>query len=101
MSKLVLPAEILSISGAMGKMLYKTYTKADGSTETRVYSNPYYRPRGEKYKRRIAYSDNERRAQRQFAEMSREVSRRVKAGDCRLRELIWADVKREFAEKEE
>ena len=101
MSKLVLPAEILSISGAMGKMLYKTYTKADGSTETRVYSNPYYRPRGEKYQRKIPFTKNEQRAQRRFAEMSREVSRRVKAGDCRLRELIWADVKREFAEKEE
>jgi hypothetical protein len=40
MSKCSLNANIQNISGRVGSVLYKTYTKADGSKETRMYGLP-------------------------------------------------------------
>ena len=48
MAKIILPPGIASISGTMGPFMYKTFKKPDGTTETRVYPNPYYKPRGRK-----------------------------------------------------
>ena len=45
MAKVTLPPGIASISGALGPFLYKTFTKPDGTKETRIYPNPYYKPR--------------------------------------------------------
>jgi len=43
MSKVILPPGILSISGKLGDMIFRTYTRPDGTTETRAYHNPYRR----------------------------------------------------------
>ena len=48
MAKVTLPPGIASISGAMGPIMYKTFTKPDGTKETRVYPNPYYKGRRNK-----------------------------------------------------
>ena len=48
MAKVTLPPGIASISGTMGPIMYKTFTRPDGTKETRVYQNPYYKPRRRK-----------------------------------------------------
>ena len=63
MAKIILPPGIASISGTMGPIMYKTFTRPDGTKETRVYQNPYYKPR------------------------------RLRSGDTRPRSIIWAEVK--------
>ena len=101
MAKTELPAEIQSISGAVGCLLYKTYHKVDGTTVTRVYRNPYYKRPGEKTSgRSTALTAKERAVRVQFAHMARAVSARINAGDKRTRKEIWKEVKEEYETRE-
>ena len=85
-----LPKGILSISGKMGGMIFKTYKRPDGTTVTRAYPNPY---RQHGYQRSSPVTDNEARSRNRFALISREVTRRLRSGDTRPRNIIWAEVK--------
>ena len=97
MAKTELRAEIKSISGAVGALLYKTFHKADGTTVTRVYKNPYYRRPGERNPlRSTAVTDKERAVRDRFAAMARAVNARLRAGDKRPRKEIWKEVKAEY-----
>lgn len=40
MAKVTLRSDLRSISGRIGNIMFKTYTKSDGSKETRAYSVP-------------------------------------------------------------
>ena len=90
MAKAILPKGILSISGKLGGMIFKTYTRPDGTTETRAYPNPYQR---QGYQRRTPVTDKEKCQRALFAQVSREVTRRLRSGDTRPRNIIWAEVK--------
>ena len=90
MAKAILPKGILSISGKLGGMIFKTYTRPDGTTETRAYPNPYRR---HGYRRSTPVTAKEKRQRAIFAEVSREVTRRLRSGDTRPRNIIWAEVK--------
>jgi hypothetical protein len=94
MAKCELPKGILSISGKLGGMIFKTYTRPDGTTETRAYRNPYRAPG---YQRSTPVTENEVRSRSRFSLMSREVTRRINAGDRRPRKAIWEEVKADFA----
>lgn len=91
--KLTLPRGIASISGTFARtrdhnLIAKTYRKADGTKETRMYWMP-------KQKRSNPPSEREQQARARFSEMAQEVSKRIQAGDTRPRKLIWAELKRQ------
>ena len=90
MAKCELPKGILSISGKLGGMIFKTYTRPDGTTETRAYPNPY---RQQGYQRSTPVTAKEARSRNLFGQISREVTRRLRSGDTRPRNIIWAEVK--------
>lgn len=98
MAKAELPKGIMSISGTLGGLLYKTYHKANGETETRVYRNPYYRRAGEKQSwRKTPVTAKERAARERFALMAKEVTAKINAGDRRTKKEIWKEVKEHYA----
>ncbi len=102
MAKAELPKGIMSISGTLGGLMYKTYHKANGKTETRVYRNPYYRRPGDKQPwRRTPVTANERAARERFALMAKEVTARISAGDRRPKKEIWKEVKEHYAARED
>ena len=89
--KVTLPRGIASISGTISRshehnLIAKTFRKADGSQETRMYWMP-------KQQRSTPLSKSEIQSRSRFAQMAQEVSKRIEAGDRRPRKLIWADVK--------
>ncbi len=101
MAKVKLPDEILSLSGAMGNVIFRTFKKRDGKTETRMYSNPYHKHNGQGgWHRKSKPSKKEVAAREQFSQMAREVSRRIAAGDRRTRKEIWKEVKEEYGARE-
>lgn len=78
--------------------MYKTYHKANGQTETRVYRNPYYRRAGEKQSwRKTPVTAKERASRERFAQMAKEVTARINAGDKRPKKEIWKEVKEQYA----
>ena len=98
MAKAELPKGIMSISGTLGGLLYKTYHKANGETETRVYRNPYYRHPGAKQSwRKTPVTAKERAARERFALMAKEVTAKINAGDRRTKKEIWKEVKEQYA----
>lgn len=98
MAKVELPREIQSLSGALGSVIFRTYTKRDGTTETRMYKNPYYKPNGRSVSQRATkVGEKEIASRQQFAQMSRAVSARINAGDKRPKSEIWKEVKAEYA----
>ena len=92
--KVELPRGIASISGTVGrsgnnKIIAKTYHKANGTTETRMYLMP-------PQQRSTPVSTQELQARLRFKQMAQEVARRIQNGDKRLRKDIWAEVKAQF-----
>ena len=77
--------EILGISGRVGNMIFKT--RGD-----KVYVESAARQ-----PRSTPVTPEEIARRQRFKEMSKEVSRRIAAGDHRARNFIWADVKQSFA----
>lgn len=92
MAKTILPKGIASVSGKMGALMYKTYTRPDGTKETRVYSNPYRHG----YQRSTPVTEKEQASRQRFAAMQRAVSLRMRNGDRRTKKEIWDEVKREM-----
>ena len=97
MANCKLPGEILSISGAVGPLMYKTFHKPDGSTVTRVYPNPYFRDKrfGPRTQRTTAVSEREKLQRQRFARIAKQVAIRIANGDTRPKSEIWAELKRE------
>ena len=56
-----------AISGKSGKLMFKTFTKRDGSTETRVYTLPRRKDGSYGYERRTPVSKAERDNRSTFA----------------------------------
>lgn len=50
------------------------------------------------YRRTTPVSDAEIAGRNRFSQISREVAKRVKAGDRRLKSLIWAEVKAQLSD---
>ena len=60
-----------SISGRSGNILFKTFHRADGKTETRAYFLPYNRETGKYgYKRKAAVTQNEMESRGRFRRVS-------------------------------
>lgn len=65
--KAILNSNIKSISGKCGGLLFKTYKRRDGSTETRVYTLPKKRNGEYGYTRKAATTEKERASRARFA----------------------------------
>ena len=65
--KAILNSNIKSISGKCGGLLFKTYKRRDGSTETRVYTLPKKRNGEYGYTRKAATTQKERASRARFA----------------------------------
>ena len=66
--KVELAAGIESVSGKCGNMIFKTYKRPNGKTETRAYFNPYRRSRwGKVNPRKTPLSEAEIKARSLFA----------------------------------
>ena len=92
-----LPSQIESLSGAFGSVIFRTYTKRDGTKETRMYKNPYYKINGHcACPRKSKPTTGERASRTRFAQMARAVNARINAGDKRSRKEIWKEVKQEY-----
>ena len=68
--KCTLNPNILSISGKMGGVLYKTYKRPDGKTETRAYMLPRRDNGKYGYERQTPVTKGELAARQRFTEMS-------------------------------
>ena len=90
MAQVKLPSDIESLSGKLGSVIFRTFRKADGTTETRMYKNPYWgRDRPAK---KSKLSDKEIANRRLFKEVSQEVTLRQESGDKRRRGVIFKEV---------
>ena len=89
MAKCELSKNILSISGKIGNLVFKTYKRRDGTTETRAYRKPTYERKTPPGKKELA-------ARSRFSSMAKQVAERMLQGDKRPKSLIWAEVKEEF-----
>ena len=97
MAKVELPKHIKSLSGAMGNFIFRTYNKPDGTTETRMYRNPYRKVNGRsEYRRATKLTDKEIAVRKRFAALTRAYNARRKAGDKRDRATIWRELKQEY-----
>ena len=91
MAQATLLPGVESISGKVGNFMFKTF-KRNGKKEVRVYlCGP------ESYQRSTKVSRKEKRQRASFGEQSREVARRLKAGDKRPKKEIWAEVRAAFS----
>ena len=79
---------IASISGKLGKVLFKTFTRPDGTSVTRVYRTDT------RTKRCSPPSERELAQRRLFGRICSEVARRQRNGDTRPKKLIWDEVTR-------
>ena len=69
--KCTLNSSLKSLSGKCGNVLYKTYRRADGKTETRAYFLPLNRETGKYgYKRKAAPSQKEIETRARFKRVS-------------------------------
>ena len=66
--KCELNRNIKSISGRVGNVLYKTYKRPDGKTETRAYLLPHKQNGSFGYERKTPLSSNELAARGRFAQ---------------------------------
>jgi hypothetical protein len=88
MAKVELPPNMESISGKLGNFIFRTYRKPNGTTETRVYRNPFCgqnNVRHEPTKAQIAQ-------QQLFRQTNIEVSKRIANGDKRHRKVIFKEI---------
>lgn len=71
--KCILNPEIENISGKSGGLLYRTYTRANGKKETRVYILPRKENGKFGYTRKAAYSENELASKARFAQIAAKI----------------------------
>ena len=96
--KVELVAGIESVSGKCGNMIFKTFKRPNGKTETRAYFNPYHRTRlGKVSARKSKPTESEIKARSNFGAIASEVARRLREGDTRPRSVIWKEVASTFA----
>ena len=101
MAKIIPAAGISAISGSVGNMIFKTRRKADGSTDVRLYQNPYRDWRGRKIDvRTTPVSEKELASRQLFAQASRMAGERAKQGDQRPRGEIIKEVYAELKAKQ-
>lgn len=70
MAKVTLRSDLQSISGRVGNVLFKTYTKSDGTKETRAYSVPRKSNGSFGYERKTKVSPNEIAMRSRFSAVS-------------------------------
>ena len=98
--KVELVAGIESVSGKCGNMIFKTFKRPNGKTETRAYFNPYHRTRlGKVSARKSKPTESEIKARSNFGAIASEVARRLREGDTRPRSIIWKEVTKELREE--
>ena len=68
--KCTLNSNIKSISGKVGSLLFKTYTKPDGTKETRAYGLPRRIDGSFGYERKAALTEGEIKARVRFQKVS-------------------------------
>ena len=96
MARTKLMAGIETISGTLRKegglrTVCRTYTRPDGTKETRVYLVPE-----STYPRKTPLSKDEQANRVRFTSMVAEVNRRWATGKYRTKKAVWAEVKREM-----
>ena len=77
---------IASISGKMGNVIFKTFTRPDGTSFTRVYRADTHAMRS------TPPSDRELAQRVRFAAICRAVAQRQRNGDTRPKKLIWDEL---------
>lgn len=70
MAKVTLRSDIQSMSGKFGNIMFKTYTKRDGTKETRAYSLPRKRDGSYGYERRTKLSPKEIESRKTFQQVN-------------------------------
>ena len=94
--KVELAAGIDSISGKCGNMIFKTYKRPNGKTETRAYFNPY-RTRWEKVNaRKTPPSEAEIKARSLFARRQAYVQELLASGRYHDKREAWKIAKNEI-----
>ena len=95
--KVELAAGIESVSGKCGNMIFKTYKRPNGKTETRAYFNPYRRSSWEKVNpRRTPPSDAEIKARSLFARRQAYVQELLASGRYHDKREAWKIAKNEI-----
>ena len=72
--KCVLDPNIKSMSGKVGNMLFKTYKRPDGKTETRAYLMPRRSNGKFGYERKTRVSEKEKAIRNRFSDVSHKLS---------------------------
>lgn len=80
---------IRSLSGRLGKIVYSTRYDAEGNPK--VFARPYVPA-----KRKTPLSEEEKKNRKLFGLITKEVWRRMQAGDTRQRKEIFAEVRQEM-----
>ena len=86
MAKVNIMAGIQSISGKMGNMVFRTFKRANGKTETRAY-------RYTKRERRTKISKAEQGARNLFSQRQAYVQNLRQSGDNRSLKELWKEAK--------
>ena len=95
--KVELAAGIESASGKCGNMIFKTYKRPNGKTETRAYFNPYRRSSWEKVNpRKTPPSDAEIKARSLFARRQAYVQELLASGRYHDKKEAWKIAKNEI-----
>ena len=95
--KIELAAGIDSISGKCGNMIFKTYKRPNGKTETRAYFNPYRRSSWEKVNpRKTPPSDAEIKARSLFTRRQAYVQELLASGRYHDKREAWKIAKNEI-----
>ena len=84
------------MSGKCGNMIFKTFKRPNGKTETRAYFNPHYRAKLRREPvRKTPLSDAEVAARRLFAKRREFVSQLIASGRCKSAKEAWKIAKQE------
>ena len=94
--KVKLAAGIESASGKCGNMIFKTFKRPNGKTETRAYFNPHYRAKLRREPvRKTPLSDAEVRARALFAKRIAYVQELLASGRYHDKREAWKIAKQE------
>ena len=91
MARVKMMAGIGSISGKVGDMVFKTYRRRDGKSETRIYR--YKKPQS-----RRSISKNEINARYLFSKRQAYVNNLLRSGDKRTKKELWKEAKEQIKE---
>ena len=72
--KCTLNSNIKNISGKFGNLLFRTYTKPDGTKETRAYGMPKRKDGSFGYERKVKVTPNEAANRAKFQVVSKRIS---------------------------